>query len=135
MKEDEMGLGTLVQRCALPATTGMDAMESRLIVVQEVPLKMKLQFFAVRGEDREPLTAQMARATLSSHVPRKSVGELTEVELLVEVSVLRDDVDRMTPVYEAAKAWREHRRAWPADVTADATLVEAVDVAVTVESE
>ena len=127
-------LGTLLQCCAMPATTGMDAMESRVVVVQEVPLKMETLFYAVRGEDRELLTAQRASATLREHFPRKSVGELTEIELLVEVSILRDETDRMRPVYEAAKVWRAHPASWgPADVTVDATLANAVDAAVAAE--
>jgi hypothetical protein len=105
--KDAADLGQLVTRCDLPAITGMDALEARLITVQEVPPKGELRFFAVRGEVREPLSNSMALDVLRDHAPRTPLGAMTEIELVVEISVLRDDVDHMRPIYEAAKRWRK----------------------------
>lgn len=133
MPSEDAGLGMLIQRSVLPASTGMDAMEARLIVVQEVPPKAEVRFYAVRGDYHEQLTSAAALAVLREHVPQKPVSELSDAELIIEVSTLRVEADRMRPVYAAAKAWRERRRLWSADVTADAALAGAVDAAVTAE--
>lgn len=129
MTIEEASLGVLIQRSALPASTGMDAMEARLVVVQEVPPKAEVRFYAVRGDCYEQLANDAALSVLRDHVPRKSVTALSEAELLVEVTVLRSEVAHMRPIYLAAKTWREHRRSWPGDTTADAALVAAIDAA------
>ena len=134
MSDDE-NVGSVIQRAPLPAASGMDAIEARLVIVQEVPSKAEVRFFAIRGESRERLTTPEATAVLREHVPQKHISELSEVELLVEVDVLRKETARMRPVYEAAKAWGAHRDAWPGDVTADAPLIAAVGVAVIAEKE
>lgn len=131
MTSEDVALGTLIQRCALPASTGMDAMESRLVVVQEVPPKAEVHFYAVRGDLYERLPNDTALSVLRSHTPPKPVSTLSEVELLVEVSVLRAENAHMRPIYLAAKTWRDHRKAWPGDTTADAALVAAVDATTT----
>ncbi len=127
----------LVERCALPEAAGMDALEACLVVVQEVPHKMELQFFAARGNERARLSTRAALALLREHVPQKPLDRLSAAELLVEVAVLRAEVDRMRPVYAMAKTWRDgwsrdslERRAIDA---MDARLRDAVDVAAAAE--
>jgi hypothetical protein len=122
----EDDLGVLVQRCAMPAAAGMEAIEARIVAVQEVPPKQELQFFAVRGDARELLTKKDALTAIREHVPRRSIAELTEAELLMEVLVLRAENDRMKPVYEAARIWRRARglgEVWDARQR----LIDAVD--------
>jgi len=139
MTKDDAGLGSLVQRCPLPEATGMDAMEARLVVVQEVPPQVELRFFAVRGEDREPLSTKAARAALRDHVPYRPPNEMSAIELWAEISVLRTDVDRMRPVYETAKTWRERVRSRPEAFRQGVVvgladeLVAAVDAAIAAE--
>ena len=126
-------LGTLIQRCALPESSGMDAMESRVVVVQEVPPKAELYFYAVRGEDRQRLSQQETTRLLRNHVPQKPVTELSNVELLVEVSALRFEAARLRPVYEAARKWRiEHNESHNC-CDAVSNLFNAVDIAVAME--
>lgn len=69
-----------------------------------------------------------------------TIGELTEkTELLVKVSALRAEADRMRPVYVEAKAWRERIRSRPEAfrqgvvVGLSDALVAAIDVAVATE--
>lgn len=106
---DNADLGEIIQSAPLPAAAGMDAIEARLVVLQEVPAKAELRFYAVRGEDREHLSTPSALAILREHVPQRAIADLSEVELLVEVTVLRTEVARMRLVYEAAKKWRADR--------------------------
>lgn len=126
-------LGMLVQRCELPEAAGMDAMEARVVVVQEVPPKAELRFYAVRGEDRQRLSQQEATRMLRDHVPQKPVTELSNVELLVEVLVLRAEMARMQPIYEAAKKWRLEHNENHNCCDAVSTLYGAVDAAVAAE--
>lgn len=132
------GLGTLILRREMPEASGMNAMEARLVVVQEVPSKAEVQFFAIQGDHRERMTSAIARKVLLDHVPQRPITELSEVELLVEVSGLRLEADRMRPVYEAAKAWRKGRArevdaaGQPRGKTGRA-LIDAVDAAVATE--
>jgi len=99
-------LGTVIQRAPMPAAAGMDALEARLVVVQEIPSrKGEVQFYAIRGETSERMSTAAARAVIREHIPQKAISELSEVELIVEVDVLRAEVNRMRPVYEAARAW------------------------------
>jgi len=134
----EEDFGTLVLRRAMPEASGMDAMEARLVVVQEVPPKAEVQFFAIRGEERERMTGARTRKILLDHVPPRPIAELSEAELLVEVSGLRLEVDRMRPVYAAARAWRGGRErdvdaaGQPRGETGRA-LIDAVDVAAATE--
>jgi hypothetical protein len=140
MSGEDADLGMLIQRCELPKVAGMDAMEARLVVVQEVPPKGELRFYALRGEYRELLTHDAALSILRAHVPQKPVDELSTAELMIEVSALRAEVDRVRPVYEAAKAWRARILQRPIAAAegvvvgiADA-LVDAVDAAVAKEN-
>jgi len=136
MTEDDASLlGPVIQRAPMPHAAGMDALEARLVIVQEVPQKAEVQFFAVRGESRARLTTTAARAVLREHAPQKPIGELSDVELLVEVDVLRADVALMRPVYEAAKAWRADRKQieqalLTRDREAADRLIAAVDAAI-----
>jgi hypothetical protein len=133
---DREDLGTLVQRCALPSGAGMDALEARIVGVQEVPPKAELRFYAVYGDDRQRLSTHEATILLRAHVPQKPVTDLSDVELLVEVSALRTEAARMRPVYEAAKKWRyEAAKKWRAEHNCDAVadLYGAVDAAVASE--
>jgi len=132
MQEEDNKLGTLIQRCELPKSANMDAIEARVVPVQEVPPKSDLRFFAVRGEERVPLTSAAAHATLRAHAPQKPLGALSEAELLVEVLFLRLESDRMRPVYEAAKAWRQAKGLGQTWDTRQA-LTTAIDAAVTKE--
>jgi hypothetical protein len=135
-KKSNTDLGPLVQRCSVPKATGMDALEARVVVVQEVPPKAELHFFAIRGEDRERLESGAAQAILRDLIPRKPITTLTEFELLVEVSSLRADNDRMRPVYEAAKAYRRSQALGLPDAGVTAArrkLTEAIDAALTTE--
>jgi len=135
---NEENLGTLILRREMPEASGMDAMEARLVVVQEVPPKREVQFFAIRGEERERMTSASTRKILLDHVPQRPITELSEAELLVEVSALRLEADRMRPVYAAAKAWRAGRErdvdaaGQPRGATGRA-LIDAVDVAAATE--
>lgn len=129
MTSAETGLGRLIQRRELPASTGMDAMEARLVIVQEVPPKAEVRFYAVRGDLYEQLPSDDALSVLRNHVPPKPVTALSEDELLIEITVLRAEIAEIRPIYLAARTWREHRRSWPGDTTADAALVTAVDAA------
>lgn len=106
MTSEDAALGKLIQRCDLPTPAGMDAMEARVVTTQEVPPKSELRFYAVRGDSYEQLTSDGALAVLRDHVPRKPVTELSNAELLIEVSALRTEVDRTWPIYRAAKEWR-----------------------------
>lgn len=124
--------GRLIQRCHMPSSTGMDAMEARMLLVQEVPPRMELYFFAVRGETYEQLSNRAARAILREHVPSKPVTELSETELWVEVSALRTETDRMRSVYEAVLDWRRHVDLVPADPRTKAMLA-VVDAAIAEE--
>lgn len=118
-------LGTLVQRGNLPWSAGMDAIEAWLVPVQEVPPKAELRFYAIRGKHRERLTSDEAAAIFRDHVSKRPVTELNEAEMMIEISVLRAEVDLMRPIYAAVKVWREHRR--PMAGTADAALADAFD--------
>jgi hypothetical protein len=129
---DREDLGTLVQRCALPNGAGMDALEAR-VVVQEVPPKSELRFYAVRGEDCWQLSQQEATSLLRTHVPQKSIADLSGVELLVEVSALRVETAGMRPVYEAAKKWRVEHNENHNCCDAVADLYAAIDAAVAAE--
>ncbi len=134
-------LGMILQRCTLPPAAKIDALEARMVPVQEVPPRDELRFYAVRGADRERLTSHAARKLLRDHgPPPKPVGEMTEVELIVEVASLRADVERMEPVYEAAKAWRADRAQIAGvlltrDYDAADRLCAAVDTAAVKEAE
>lgn len=122
LKDD---LGMLIQSCQLPIMeAGVDAVEARLVVVQEIPQKSELRFFTVRDDKRALVSSDAALALLRAHYPRKPLLDLTQIELLAEVSVLRSEVERLQPVYETAKAWR-------AGTNADMQqrLVAAVDAA------
>lgn len=130
MTAHEKDLGMLVQHCPLPASTGMDALEARVILLQEVPPKRELRFFAVRGEVRDLLTASATRALLRDHAPRKYPAEMSEIELWAEISALRTEVDQMRPVYVAAKAWR---RTHSGLEQSDRALVTVVDAAIAAE--
>lgn len=129
MPSEDPGLGRLIQRRELPASTGMDAMEARLVIVQEVPPKAEVRFYAVRGDLYEQLPSDDALSVLRNHVPPKPVTALSEDELLIEITVLRAEIAEIRPIYLAARTWREHRRSWPGDTTADGALVAAVDAA------
>lgn len=131
---DDDKLGTLVQRCDLPKSANMDAIEARVVPVQEVPPKSDLRFFAVRGDVRTQLTSTAAQATLRAYVPPKPLGALSEAELLVEILFLRLENDRMRPVYENAKAWRRAKGLGQIWDTRQA-LTLAIDAAVTKEGE
>ena len=126
-------LGTVVQRCELPATAGMDALEARLVGVQEVPPKAELRFYAVRGDVRQRLSQQEATTLLRDHVPQKPITELSDVELIVEVSALRTETARMRPVYEAAKKWRAEHNDNHECCDTVANLFAAVDAAIAAE--
>jgi hypothetical protein len=129
-------LGALVSRCVLPTAAGMDALEARLITVQEVPSRAELRFFAVRGGVRDLLSSNVSLATLRDHVPRKSLGEMDQIELVVELSILRVEADRMRPVYEAAKEYRRSQARGQPDavvIAARRRLTEAIDAAIATE--
>ena len=135
--ETAADLGTLIQRAVLPTSAGMDAIEARLVLVQEVPPKQEVRFYAIRGEHCEQLTSDAAVSILRAHVPQKPVDDLSAADMMVEISVLRAEMDRLRPVYEAAKTWRTHTRSWLAsarswlaDATVDEALARAVDAAV-----
>jgi hypothetical protein len=139
MTEDEANLlGPVIQRAPMPHAAGMDALEARLVTVQEVPPKVELQFFAVRGQDRTRMPSPAAHAMVRELIPQRPIGELSDVELLVEVSVLRAEAMRMRPVYAAAKAWRADRRQieqalLTRDHEAADRLIAAVDAAISDE--
>ena len=134
MMHEGSDLGELVQHCVLPKESGMDAMEAYLVVVQEVPTKAELRFYAVRGSERERLTNMAVRELLRAHVPPKPVAALSEVERLVEISVLRAEVDRLRPVYAAGRVWRAAVVHGIDDIGGKA-LVAAIDAAVAAETE
>jgi hypothetical protein len=98
-------LGRLIQRVSMPAASGMDGLEARLVDVQDVPRTGEVRFYAVRGEVRERLSTAAALAMLRAHIPQRPIHTLSNIELIVEVEVLRTEVARMRAVYEAAKAW------------------------------
>jgi len=125
-------LGTVLQYAALPTASGMDAIEARLVPVQEVPPRAEVHFYALRGGARERLTTAEATAVLHELVPQKAISTLSHVELLVEVSVLRTEVARLRPIYAAAKAWRAGRAPRAVAEHQSSTeegLIEAVDTA------
>ena len=136
MTEDDANLlGPVIQRAPMPHAAGMDALEARLVIVQEVPQKAEVQFFAVRGQDHERMPTAAALAMVRELIPQRPIGELSEVELLVEVSLLRSETARMRPVYAAAKAWRADRKQveqalLTRDREASDRLIAAVDAAV-----
>ena len=132
MQDDGKKLGTLVQRCELSKSANMDALEARIVQVQDLPPKSDLRFFAVRGEEREQLTSVAACALLREHAPQKSFVSMSEAELLVEVLLLRLENARMQPVYEGAKTWRQ-ARGLKSMFFARQALIELIDVAVTKE--
>jgi hypothetical protein len=127
---DTPDLGLLLQHVPLPSSTGMDALETRIILLQEVPPKRELRFYAVRGEAREMLSSNAAQAVIRDHFPSKSPVEMSDIELWAEISVLRMEANRMRPVYEAAKTWRA---AHSGLARLDRPLVDAVDTAIAAE--
>lgn len=132
MTTDDDGPGTLVQRCSMPTSAGMDAIEARMVLVQEVPPVPELRFFAIRGGVRESLSSRAAQEVLRVHVPRRPVGELSELELWVEVSALRSETDRMRRVYAAVLDWRRHVTLFPVEPRTKAML-DAIDAAIAEE--
>jgi hypothetical protein len=104
--ENQTSLGELFQRCDMPPASGMDALEVRLVTVQEVPHRDEVQFFAVRGEIRTRLSSMQALAVLREHTQPRLLTELSPTELLILADYHRSEANRMRPVYEAAKAWR-----------------------------
>jgi len=104
------------------SSAGMDAIEARLVLVQEVPPKQEVRFYAICGEHCEQLTSDAAVSILRAHVPQKPVDDLSAADMMVEISVLRAEMDRLRQVYEAAKTWRTHTRSWLADVTVNEAL-------------
>ena len=131
-KDTDDGPGTLVQRCAMPPSAGMDALEARMILVQEVPPVPELRFFAIRGGAREALSSRAAQEVLRVHVPRRPVQDLSEVELWVEVSALRSETDRMRTVYTAVLDWRRQVTLFPAEPRTKAMLA-VIDAAIAEE--
>ena len=131
-KDGDDGPGRLVQRCDLPPSAGMDAVEARMIFVQEVPPVPELRFFAIRGGVREALSSRAAQEVLRVHVPRRPVAELSEVELWVEVSALRSETDRMRRVYAAVLDWRRHVTLFPVEPRTKAML-DVIDAAIAEE--
>ena len=128
MTEDEANLlGPLIQRAPMPHAAGMDALEARLVTVQEVPQKVELQFFAVRGQDRTRMPSPAAHAMVRELIPQRPIGELSDVEMLVEVSVLRAEVARLRPVYKAARALRDIHANAGTDVRSTPNLREVDD--------
>lgn len=97
-------LGQLLSRCALPPAAGMDAVEARFVVVQDIPRRTELQFYGVRGEDRDRLSKYAVAVILRDHLPPTPPSSMRPVELLIEVMALRDELARLRPVYEAAVA-------------------------------
>ena len=132
MTKDDDGPGTLVQRCDLPPGAGMDALEARMVFVQEVPPVPELRFFTIRGGVREALSNRAAQEVLRAHVPRRPVDELSEIELWVEVSALRSETDRMRRVYAAVLDWRRHVTLFPVEPRTKAML-DVIDVAIAEE--
>jgi len=124
--------GTLVQRCVLPPSTGMEAMEARLLLVQEVPPRAELRFYAIRGATWEELSTRVAHEVLREHAPRRPVTELSEIELWAEISVLRSETDRMRRVYAAVLDWRRQVTLVPAEPRTKAML-DVVDAAIAEE--
>ena len=131
-KDADDGPGTLVQRCDLPPSAGMDALEARMVFVQEVPPVPELRFFAIRGGVREALSNRAAQEVLRAHVPRRPVDELSEIELWVEVSALRSETDRMRRVYAAVLDWRRHVTLFPVEPRTKAML-DVIDAAIAEE--
>ena len=132
MTKDDKGPGTLVQRGDMPASAGMDAIEARMVFVQEVPPVPELRFFAIRGGVREPLSNRAAQEVFRVHFPRRPVGDLSEVELWVEVSTLRSETDRMRRFYAAVLDWRRHVTLFPAEPRTKAML-DVIDAAIAEE--
>lgn len=132
MSEVRIDLGRLLQRRELP-DAGIDAMEARIVVVQEVPLKAEVRFYAVRGDDRQRLPQHEVMKMLCTHFTQKPVTELSAVELHFEVLALRAVSARMWPIYEAAKKWRVEHNEDHNGCAATANLYAAVDAAVAAE--
>lgn len=133
MTSEDTTLGVLIQRSLLPASAGMDAIEARLIVLQEVPPKGEVRFYAVRGDLHEQLTNDAALSVLRSHVPSKPVTKLSCDDLMIEVTVLRAEIDHMRPIYLAAKEWRRRSERCTDEGTCgcpDCVLGMTVDAAV-----
>lgn len=131
---DDNRKDTILNRCKMPEATGIDAIESRLVFVQEVPPKMELHFYAVRGTDRERMTPAAVSALFREHFVKPLPNAMTQVELWVEIEALRAEVARMEPVYEAAKKWRTSRGSRDRRAMADAMLEVAVDFAIAKET-
>lgn len=95
--------GTLVQRCALPKASGMDALEARLVTTQDVPPKADLRWYAIRADQHEQLTSRAALDLLQKHFPPRPITEMDRVEMIVEIDFRRAECERMRLVYDAAK--------------------------------
>lgn len=132
--------GTLVQRCALPEASGMDALEARLVTTQDVPPKADLRWYAIRADQYEQLTSRAALDLLQKHFPPRPVTEMDRVEMIAEIDFMRAEVRRMQPVCAAAKAWRAGRQR-DVDAHGEArsatgvALIDAVDAAVATEGQ
>jgi len=82
------------------------------------------RFAAKMQKERDSALARVAELEREVERMRAHVEHNDE-----EYKTIKDVLRSVHGVYQHAVAWREYRRNWPGDTTADARLVSAIDAA------